>query len=172
LKALSFDKHFADMYNAFSNPNGHNVKLGIEDKESGKLTLNLGTVKLNDNEIIYELDIRHPISYTKEQITEILKGTLKVKVEQGFFHLPLFVPKDHPLVTTLLSAYNKVMKTNAEPISIGGGTYARVLPLGVAFGPCFPESKAGIHCVDEYIDLDEFDLACEIYYQAFDELLF
>lgn len=172
LNALSFEKAFADMYKAFSDHNGNNVKLGIEDKESGKLTLNLGTVKLDKGEIVYELDIRHPISYTKEQVTEMLKSGIFAKVEQGFFHLPLFVPKTHTLVTTLLNAYNKVMKTNAQPISIGGGTYARVLPLGVAFGPCFPDSKAGIHCVDEYIDLDEFDTSCEIYYQAFKELLF
>jgi succinyl-diaminopimelate desuccinylase len=172
LKVLGQDKIFGDMYTAFSNANGNNVKLGIEDKESGKLTLNLGTVKLCNEEIVYELDIRHPISYTKEQITEILKNSITAKVEQGFFHLPLYVPKDHHLVTTLLDAYNKVMKTNAQPISIGGGTYARVLPLGVAFGPCFPGSKAGIHCVDEYIDLEEFDTACEIYYQAFKKLLF
>ena len=157
---------------AFSDNNGKNVKLNLEDNESGKLSLNLGTVKVVGEEVVYELDVRHPISYTKEQITAILNEAAPCKVEQGFFHLPLYVPKDHTLVKTLLNAYNKVMKTEAQPIAIGGGTYARVLPLGVAFGPCFPGSKAGIHCVDEYIDLDEFDKAAEIYYEAFKKLLF
>lgn len=173
LKVLSFDKAFADMYYAFSNCNGKNAGLELSDAQSGKLTLNLGTVTMVDNgQISYQLDIRHPISYTKEQVTALLKENVSCEVIQGFFHLPLYVPKDHPLVVTLLKAYNKVMKTNAEPISIGGGTYARMLPLGVAFGPEFPGSKAGIHCVDEYIDLDEFDKAVEIYYEAFKELLF
>ncbi|HOO23332.1 MAG TPA: Sapep family Mn(2+)-dependent dipeptidase [Clostridia bacterium] len=172
LGALSFEKIFADMRFAFSDNNGKNVKLNLEDNESGKLSLNLGTVKVVGEEVVYELDVRHPISYTKEQITAILNEAAPCKVEQGFFHLPLYVPKDHTLVKTLLNAYNKVMKTEAQPIAIGGGTYARVLPLGVAFGPCFPGSKAGIHCVDEYIDLDEFDKAAEIYYEAFKKLLF
>ncbi|HKL73522.1 MAG TPA: Sapep family Mn(2+)-dependent dipeptidase [Clostridia bacterium] len=172
LQVLSNEKIFADMHYAFSVSSGNNVKLNIEDKESGKLTLNLGTVYLDKDEIIYELDIRHPISYTKEQITTMLNAAAPCRAEQGFYHLPLFVPKDHPLVSTLLKAYNKVMKTDAQPIAIGGGTYARVLPLGVAFGPCFPNSDAGIHCVDEYIDLDEFDKASDIYYEAFKELFF
>jgi succinyl-diaminopimelate desuccinylase len=172
LKMLSFDKDFEEMYFAFSNNDGKNIKLDISDEQSGGLTFNLGTIAIENNEVIYELDIRHPISYSKDDITKILVDNLKIKVEQGFYHLPLYLPKDHPLVTKLLDAYNKVMKTNAQPITIGGGTYARMLPLGVAFGPVFPNSKAGIHCKDEYIDLDEFDLSADIYYEAFKSLVF
>lgn len=172
LKILSFYNDFQYMYNAFNDYNGKNIKLNLRDKQSGNLTLNLGTVKNTDKEIIYELDIRHPITYNKDQITEILSKNLKCKVEQGFYHLPLYVPEEHFLVKTLLGAYNKVMKTNAKPICIGGGTYARMLPLGVAFGPVFPGSEAKIHCVDEYISLEDFNKAIEIYYEAFKELLF
>ena len=67
---------------------------------------------------------------------------------------------------------NEVTGQNAKPIVIGGGTYARVLPCGVAFGPCFPDSDAGIHCADEYIDLIDFDKSIEIYYRAIKALCF
>ena len=173
LDVLSCDYDFAkDVYNGFKSYDGRGVGLMISDKKSGALTLNLGTGNSVDNEIVFELDIRHPITLNKNQVTEILASHLQGKVEQGFYHLPLFVDEDHVLVKTLLSAYNEVMQTNAKPITIGGGTYARVLPCGVAFGPCFPGSDGNVHGVDEFIDLDEFKKASDIYYKALKELCF
>ena len=173
LDVLRVDFAFAeDLYKAFSSSDGVGTGLKISDAKSGALTLNLGTANVVDDEIVFELDVRHPVTSTKDFVTDALKSHLFGKVEQGFFHLPLYVDKEHVLVKTLLKAYNKVMKVDAQPISIGGGTYARVLPVGVAFGPCFPNSKANIHCVDEYIDLTEFEKASEIYYEALKELCF
>ena len=162
----------AELYTAFSSSDGRAVGLDISDGQSGKLTLNLGTARTEKDGITFELDVRHPVSYKKEYVTDRLRENLKGEVKETFFHLPLFVDKEHKLVKTLLDAYNKVTGENAEPISIGGGTYARVLPLGVAFGPCFPNSKAGIHCADEYVDIEEFKKASEIYYEALKELCF
>lgn len=163
---------FKEIYNAFFDSDGSGIGLDLKDEKSGKLTLNLGTAKTEGDSVVFELDIRHPISVTKEKITEILKDNLDGRIEETFYHLPLYVDKDHLLIRELLSAYNKVMKTHAEPICIGGGTYARVLPLGVAFGPCFPNSKAGIHCADEYVDLDEFKNSVKIYEEALKKLCF
>ena len=154
----------------FSENDGKLIGLNIEDEKSGKLTLNLGTAITESNEIVFELDVRHPVSFEKEYVTKKLSEKLKGEVKETFYHLPLYVDKNHPLVKTLLLAYNKVTGENAEPIAIGGGTYARVLPLGVAFGPCFPNSNAGIHCADEYVDLDEFKKMSDIYYYALKEL--
>ncbi len=172
LKILDFIPEMATMSNAFDKSNGENINLNLHDEVSGHLTQNLGLCYIKDNNLVFELDIRHPISFDKDTLTSILQNNLPFSVKQGFFHLPLYVDKNHILVKTLLSAYNKVMQTNLEPITIGGGTYARVLPLGVAFGPCFPNSTAGIHCVDEYVDLDEWKTSIEIYYTALKELCF
>ncbi|MFA6867361.1 MAG: Sapep family Mn(2+)-dependent dipeptidase [Clostridia bacterium] len=167
------EPEFQELFEIFSSHNGEKIGLNLVDEISGILTLNLGTINIVNDKIVMELDIRYPISYDKDQVTSILKNGLpNMEIEQVFFHKPLYVAEDHYLVKTLLNAYNKVMKVNAKPITIGGGTYARVLPLGVAFGPVFPGSKAKIHCVDEYIDLDEFYTAAKIYYYAIKELCF
>ncbi|MFA5449201.1 MAG: Sapep family Mn(2+)-dependent dipeptidase [Clostridia bacterium] len=161
------------IYQAFAFNNGEGVGLKLSDEESGDLTLNLGTAAILDNNIVFNLDTRHPISTTKDQITATLKENLPLaSVTQGFFHLPLFVPKDNPLVVKLLDAYNSVMGVNATPITIGGGTYARFLPLGVAFGAQFPGTPETIHQKDEYIVLEEFELMIEIYYRAIKSLCF
>lgn len=172
LKILDFIPQMAVMEKAFAKSNGENLNLNLTDDVSGDLTLNLGLCYEEKDNLVFELDIRHPITFDKDNITKILQSNLPFTTTQEFFHLPLYVDKEHILVKTLLNAYNSVMKTNLEPITIGGGTYARVLPLGVAFGPCFPNSKAGIHCVDEYVDLDEWKTSIEIYYTALKELCF
>ncbi len=172
LKMLSFIPEMSIMYQSFCQSDGNGVRLNLSDSQSGKLTMNLGTVEIIDDKLLFQLDVRHPITLKKDQITDILQNALPFTVKQDFYHLPLYVDKEHFLVKTLLEAYNSVMKTTLQPITIGGGTYARVLPLGVAFGPCFPGSEASIHCVDEYVDLTEWKNSIEIYYTALKKLCF
>lgn len=171
LKKLD-DKALNKIYEAFRFSDGTGIGMKISDEESGALTLNLGCATTENGIIKFELDVRHPISFNKDEITAALKSTLPFEINQGFYHLPLYVPKDNSLVTALISAYNEVTGENAEPIAIGGGTYARVLPLGVAFGPCFPKGNNGMHCADEYMDLDDFKKMMDIYYLALKKLCF
>ncbi|MDD3946626.1 MAG: Sapep family Mn(2+)-dependent dipeptidase [Clostridia bacterium] len=164
---------FNALYNAFCKFDGSGIGLKLYDKMSGSLTLNLGTAKAENGFAVFELDIRYPVSYKMGLITDILKSSLPLcDIDRGSFHLPLYVPKDDPLVCALLKAYNSVMKTDSKPISIGGGTYARFLPHGVAFGPQFPDTDATIHQKDEYIDLQDFQKMIDIYYTALKSLCF
>lgn len=165
---------FCTLYDAFSDNCGEDIGLALSDEKSGMLTLNLGTCKVSEENIVCELDIRHPISYNKDEITAILQERLPCKVEQGFFHCPLYLDPQHALIKTLLKAYDEATnaKTQSLPISIGGGTYARALKTGVAFGPMLPGMVSTMHEKDEYISLDHFELLVKIYYKAMKELCF
>ncbi len=165
-------KEFGTLYKQFSQFDGAGLDLQLADIESGALTLNLGKAFLYEGLLNLSVNIRHPISFTKEYILEKLRATVAGDVQEEFYHLPLFVPKDNPLVVGLLKAYNDVTGEDAEPISIGGGTYARVLPLGVAFGPGLPGVPDTIHQADEHIDIDHFRLLTRVYYQAIKNLCF
>ena len=110
-----------------------------------------------------------------DEITEIFKSYFREQngiVERGAYHLPLYVAKDDPLITALLGAYNDVTGTIGEAITIGGGTYARVLPKGVAFGPVFPGGESRVHGDDERILLKDFAKTIEIYKEAIKRLCF
>ena len=98
--------------------------------------------------------------------------SLNALVERGAYHLPLYVAKDDPLIEALLGAYNSVTGTKGEAITIGGGTYARVLPKGVAFGPVFPGGESRVHGDDERILLQDFAKTIEIYKEAIKRLCF
>lgn len=156
----------------FSSHYGLNVGLNMMDAESGSLSLNLGTAKTENGKIVFELDIRYPVTKSMDTVTDILKHNVDGEVERVFYHEPLYLAPDNELVSTLLSAYNKVTGENASPIAIGGGTYARCLKLGCAFGPMFPDEEDCIHQPDEHIKLSSFIKMSDIYYEAFKQLCF
>ena len=110
------------------------------------------------------MDCRYPSTLEREFVESNLRKIGEYEVEH--VSLPLFVDKNSKLVTSLIDIYNEVMGTNAEPIAIGGGTYARALKSAVAFGPCIGEEGDTVHMPNEYITLDTLMKMTEIYYKA------
>ena len=67
----------------------------------------------------------------------------------------------------------KVLKEtgkNEPPIAIGGGTYARALKNGCAFGPEMPGEEATIHQPNEYVTFDNLRFMTKLYYEAIKQL--
>ncbi|MBQ2714073.1 MAG: Sapep family Mn(2+)-dependent dipeptidase [Clostridia bacterium] len=149
------------------------LNCAISDDESGKLTQNVGKIELVDGKLNIYLNIRYPVTYSIETVvTRISEAWSLGEVELLRDQKPLYLPKDHYLVQTLLESYNSVTGENAEPIAIGGGTYARSLPCGVAFGALFPNQEDTMHSPDEHVDVDYLYKSCEIYYDALKKLCF
>lgn len=170
-----YSKNIEYIYNAFKSTTGSGLNLKINDEVSGALTMNLGVGQSNDTTITFTVDIRYPISIKMDEITNIFKtyfDKIQGEVVRGAYHLPLYVAKDDPLIIGLLNAYNKITGQKGEPITIGGGTYARVLPKGVAFGPVFPGEESRVHGDDERISLKDFAKTIQIYKEAIKELCF
>ena len=65
-----------------------------------------------------------------------------------------------------MKVYNKATGKNEKPIAIGGGTYARALKCGCAFGPEITGEEATIHQANEYVTFDRIRLMSEVYYNA------
>ena len=57
-------------------------------------------------------------------------------------------------MTALLNAYHEETGRPRECVATGGGTYARCLAEGVAFGASFPEDEDVAHQANEYMSLD------------------
>lgn len=140
----------------------------LHDEQSGDLTCNVGVLRTNDGNLDATVDIRFPISYNCEYMTELLRQNTPAQFILDPWHVsdPLYVPADSELVTTLMDVYNTAMKTNLEPIAIGGGTYSRCLSNCVAFGPLFPGEEQTIHMPNECADLANLKLMAEIFLEA------
>lgn len=170
-----YDETVNYIYKSFITYDGKGMELNVNDERSGALTLNFGVCESNKDRLNVTIDIRYPLSITMDEITDIFTNHFKCIsgiVERGAYHLPLYVAKDDPLIIALLEAYNDVTGTIGEAITIGGGTYARVLPKGVAFGPVFPGGESRVHGDDERILLKDFAKTIKIYKEAIRRLCF
>ncbi|MEH3000364.1 dipeptidase PepV [Bacillus pumilus] len=164
---------FTSQINALFDQDTRGKKLGIacKDEISGDLTLNVGTIRYTQNEEArLGLNVRYPVTADGKDVKkgiEGIKGATLLKFDDS---PPHHVSKDHPLVKTLQRVYEEQTGDPANLIAIGGGTYARSLEAGVAFGPLFPGRPDCAHQKDEYIEIDDLLRATALYAQAMYEL--
>ena len=136
--------------------NGLSLGISCSDKTSGPLTCNLGILRYDETGLYAVLDIRYPLLASGERIAKTVTGALAPDIEATVLSLkgPHHVAPNSPLVTTLLNAYHEETGRPRECIATGGGTYARCLEEGVAFGASFPEDEDVAHQANEYMLLD------------------
>lgn len=173
LKVLSeIDVDFKKIYTAFKTSDGKGAGLDLCDDVSGALTVNLGMISSHEK-LTFTINIRYPVTVKKSTIVDILDKCLyDFIIAHSEFQEPLFVDKDDDLVKTLLATYNDVTGENLEAVAIGGGTYARALNHGVAFGPEFPGVPSSIHMPDERTPISTYMKVFKIYREAIKRLCF
>lgn len=137
--------------------------------ETGNLTLSPDVISYKDGVLSILVDIRYPATLPLSAVTEKL-DRFGVKIETVSFQKPLFLDKNNFLVKTLQKVYDDYTGEKHEPIAIGGGTYARALKCGVAFGPEIEGEEVTIHQINEYITIDRVKLMLEIYSEAVRQL--
>ena len=178
LETLGFGESEMECYLSLINDKlGYDTKgiaLGIaSEDESGELTVNLGTLEVNSDGGTAVLNIRYPVTVSEQAILQKVREALQgndVEIEIKGRHKPLYVPKDHPLVKTLLEVYKDQTGQSGDAIAIGGGTYARALNNAVAFGAAFPGRPDLAHQKDEYIEIEDLILNAKIYAHAIAKL--
>lgn len=152
------------------------VALGIDahDDIMGDVTVNPGIFDFSENKGHVLLNIRYPRTTHLEEILAVLEPL--VEKHQGTCG-PLqhpqeahYVPADHPLVKTLLDVYHTHTGNIAHERSIGGGTYGRLVPCGVAYGMTMPDSNVVIHQPNESLYLKDLEQATAIYADAIYQL--
>lgn len=172
LRHLKIDNNLVNLLTNYFEDDVLGTKLGIDTEcaETGKLSLNLGVLKLERNRFTITLDIRYPKGITHLEIADIINQKLEqfeasiVKIDNNDM---LYVDPNSNLVQTLLEVYIKhTNHIDAKPMVIGGGTFARAISNVVAFGPHFPGKPSFIHQRDEYILVDDLITATIIYAEA------
>ena len=116
------------------------------------------------------IPITKPISTVEETFKNLCKNYSSLNFETISTEDFLYVPKDDKLVQTLRRIFNEETNLNAEPIAIGGATYARAFNNCISFRPNLPGHKDMCHQTDEYIEINNLILACKIYAKAIIEL--
>jgi succinyl-diaminopimelate desuccinylase len=152
---------------------GKSFGVAMRDNISGNLTFNVGKINATLDKIVFDLNLRYPVTYKLDDIMKPFNRTIAgtgFSLEVTRNQNPLYFPMDSLLVRTLLKVYNDQTGQNGKPLAVGGRTYASLMPNMVGFGPIFPNQPMREHKPDEYISVDEMVLIDKIYAQAIYEL--
>ena len=159
------------------NPDGSGLGVQADDGLFKPLTIVGGVIGVEDGRMVQTLDSRYPTNTSGEKIAAIIREKVgdaaEITVERDA--PPFYMSLDKPEVQACIKAYNSITGENAEPYTIGGGTYARDFPNAVSFGPEHPERPtpafAGpIHGVDEAACKDWLLEALKVYILALIDL--
>ena len=170
LSTLGLDnngKNFVDyiVEKLANDPFGEKLGINYADDEMGEATYNYGILDYDlENKVgIVSTDCRHPKKFDLvARLNEVKVDNIDIEVTST--KEAHYVPKDDELVTTLMDVYRKYTgDTKNDAFVLGGGTYARCLKKGVAFGLLFPGKEDTMHQANEYLEVEDLLLATAIY---------
>ncbi len=145
----------------------------------GRLTLTLATLTPADGGgLVAGLNVRRPAGRTAPAVERTVRAALDAWRRQTGLLLdwttdigdPYYVDSA-PHVPVLLDVFRHYTGQSAPgPISVGGGTQARLLPNGVNFGPAMPDEPYTGHSDHEFMTVDRLRLNLRMYTAALVEL--
>ena len=134
---------------------GEGLEISVSDGISGYLTCNLGIIRADEGGVYATLDIRYPVMTNPDMIIKNVTASLPgMRVDAMEVKEPHHVPAGSELVQNLLDAYHEVTGYERKCLYTGGGTSARSLQEGVAFGASFPQDEDLAHQANEYADIE------------------
>lgn len=148
---------------------GRSLGIAASDEVSGALSCNPAYLRFEENSFSLRFDIRYPVKADSERLIGQLKSvaeSLGCEFSVIAHKAPLFVEKESPLVSSLLTAYEEVTGEKGEALSFGGGTYCRFFPNSVSFGPVFPGEEETAHRANEYVTLESLRKMTHIFASA------
>ena len=168
LRGLDFIAH------VFRDPYGAGMGFSCEDEVSGKLTSNAGVFSVSGDFIRVLVDVRYPVSAEIDEMTDAFKNQLAscgVTMEALQIERPFYIDPEDGKVRALQACYRAVTGRMDEPYAMGGGTYSRVIPGAISFGPgsahqlpeFLPEGHGSAHGPDEVLHIESWLQAFRIY---------
>ena len=163
---------FIAFYNEKIGFNLHGEQIGcfFEDEPSGPLIFNVGVANINEDIASIAVNIRYPVSFTDRQVLEGIESVLEgshLGIVTRMVQEPLYKDLDDPMVVAYMNAYiDETGYSDAQPMTIGGGTYAKMFNNILAYGAAFPEDENTMHQADEKFSVNSFMKMARVYARA------
>ncbi len=138
----------------------------------GPLTVNLSTVRTTEKGVELAINLRAPAGKTTTQLDTDLRAAIDAWATSRHVSLPeigihlseAYLPERPGQVAPLLAVFSHYTGIDdARPVSIGGGTNARLLPNAVNFGPAMPGAVYTGHSEHEFITREQMTLNLRMY---------
>ena len=145
----------------------------------GPLTLALTILGPADSGgLLAGINIRRPVGRSQDDVETAIRATLdgwrRRTRSQLDYTLDIGEPyhlESAPHIPVLLDIFRFYTGRDAAgPISIGGGTQARLVPNGLNFGPAMPDEPYTGHSEHEFMTVDRLRLSLQMYAAALVEL--
>ncbi|MCY1030330.1 Sapep family Mn(2+)-dependent dipeptidase [Corallococcus sp. BB11-1] len=157
----------------------HGDKLGVAYKDTlmGPLLVAPTVLRVKDGAVSLGINMRRPQGRDAAAFNASLDAAAKrvgedtggqvTEAKGRYVGDPHVADTSGPLVQTLMDIFKRQRNApDAVPGSIRGGTYARLFPRAVDFGPALPNEPYTGHAPDESIALETLDLSTRMLAEA------
>ncbi len=160
--------NFLNNYILSSKSSGDRLNIDFKDEEFGVMEMRNYNIHIEDSKLLFNISLSYPATVSIDEILKRIKLKLSKNMKLNLLlnYNPVKFNKDSFLVKSLQEAYEEVTKLDGTPVTTTGGTYAKIMPNIVPFGPSFPGQKGISHNPNEYMDIEDIMLNSKIFAQA------
>ncbi|MCL2566958.1 MAG: Sapep family Mn(2+)-dependent dipeptidase [Alphaproteobacteria bacterium] len=147
---------------------GDRLSIACGDDEFGNLEMRDYRLESNNNGAYFSWQISYPPLISAEEIITRIKKILPAELTLAVIknYNPVFFDKESHTIQALKNAYEKITGLDGTPATTTGGTYAKIIPNIVPFGPSFAGQKGIAHNPNEWMDIDDIITNMHIYTAA------
>lgn len=159
-------KEFYQMVNTYfmnAKNNGETLGLDYQDQEFGVSEIRNYHLKYENNQHIFSFALSYPAGMDIDKALRGIKDKTHMEVDIVSHYLPVRFDKDCFMVKQMQKAYEKITHLDGTPVTTTGGTYAKLMPNIVPFGPSFPGQKGIGHLPNEWMKIDDLISNAKIY---------
>lgn len=165
---VSGDRLSQLLYRCFSDCHGKGANIAYDIEPMGKLSLNLGTLRIKNQHLKAEIDCRYPYGIGSDTLTKGINMALEpLKVNLVYDDKPTLADRESPFLKILLDTYREIgHDPEAKPLIGLGVTYSKVFSNCVAFGPLREDEQSLAHQANEKIGINGLYDLMKIYTHA------
>lgn len=156
---------FANCKLLHTNHRGEELGIAYHDEDFGMMQLRGETFRIEENQHYVEWTMCYPASCTKSDLLNQITAHLpeKATLEVISHWDPVLYDKSSKYVQALQQVYTDVTKSDSIPVTTTGGTYAKIIPNIIAYGPSFPGQRDIAHLPNEWIGVKDLETDTIIY---------
>ena len=156
---------FANCKLLHTNHRGEELGIAYHDEDFGMMQLRGETFGIEENQHYVEWTMCYPASCTKSDLLNQITAQLpeKATLEVISHWAPVLYDKSSKYVQALQQGYTDVTKSDSIPVTTTGGTYAKIIPNIIAYGPSFPGQRDIAHLPNEWIGVKDLETDTIIY---------
>ncbi len=156
---------FANCKLLHTNHRGEELGISYQDEDFGMMQLRGETFGIEENRHYVEWTMCYPASCTKSDLLNQITAQLpeKATLEVISHWAPVLYDKSSKYVQALQQVYTDATKSDSIPVTTTGGTYAKIIPNIIAYGPSFPGQRDIAHLPNEWIGVKDLETDTIIY---------